>query len=54
MKQDMSKNPDKYLNQVCAIQCMEKSKTEHTIRHGFFKYMREDKDIKDCTIKSIF
>jgi hypothetical protein len=54
MKQDMSENPDKYLNQVCAIQCMEKSKTEHTIRHGFFKYMREDKDIKDCTIKSIF
>jgi ATP-dependent DNA ligase len=54
MKEDMSKNPDNYLGKVCAIQCMEKDKNEHTIRHGFFKYLREDKDTKDCTIDTIF
>lgn len=54
MKEDMSNNPDKYLNKVCSIQMMEKDSKEHTIRHGFFKFMREDKDPKDCTIESIF
>ena len=54
MKQDMSKYPEKYLNKVCAIQCMEKDKNSKTIRHGFMKFMRDDKDPKDCTIKSIF
>lgn len=54
MKEDMTNNPDKYLNKVCSIQCMELDKKEHTIRHGFFKYMRDDKDIIDCQIKDIF
>lgn len=54
MKQDMSENPDKYLNHICAIQCMEKDSINKTIRHGFFKYMRDDKPIIDCTIASIF
>lgn len=54
MKQDMSEHPEKYLNKVCAIQCMEKDSINKTIRHGFFKFMREDKDTKDCTIDAIF
>ena len=54
MKQDMSEHPYKYLNKVCAIQCMEKDSINKTIRHGFFKFMREDKDSKDCTIDAIF
>ena len=54
MKEDMTNNPDKYLNKVCSIQCMELDKKEHTIRHGFFKYMRDDKDIIDCQIEDIF
>lgn len=54
MKEDMSKNPEKYLNKVCAIQCMELDKNEHTIRHGFFKFMREDKDAKDCRLVDVF
>ena len=54
MKEDMSKNPEKYLNKVCAIQCMELDKNEHTIRHGFFKFMREDKDAKDCRLIDVF
>ena len=54
MKEDMTNNPNKYLNKVCSIQCMELDKKEHTIRHGFFKYMRDDKDIIDCQIEDIF
>ena len=54
MKEDMTNNPNKYLNKVCSIQCMELVKKEHTIRHGFFKYMRDDKDIIDCQIEDIF
>ena len=54
MKEDMTNNPNKYLNKVCSIQCMELDKKEHTIRHGFFKYMRDDKDIIDCQIEAIF
>ena len=40
MKEDMTENPDKYLNKVCMIQCMELDSKEHTIRHGFLKGMR--------------
>lgn len=54
MKQAMSENPMAYLNNVCMIQCMELDKTAHTIRHGFFKGIREDKDEFDCTFKAIF
>lgn len=54
MKEDMSINPNKYLNKVCSIQMMEMDKKEHTIRHGFFKFLREDKEAKECTIENIF
>lgn len=54
MKKDMSENPQNYLNKVCAIQCMEVDSKEYTIRHGFFKYMREDKEATDCLIRDIF
>ena len=54
MKEDMTHNPDKYLGKVCMIQCMELDSKEHTIRHGFFKGMREDKDAYDCTFNAVF
>lgn len=54
MKEDMSSNPSNYLNKVCAIQMMEKDTKEYTIRHGFFKFIRDDKDGKDCTLESVF
>lgn len=54
MKEDMTHNPDKYLGKVCMIQCMQLDSKEHTIRHGFFKSMREDKNKLDCTFKDIF
>lgn len=54
MKEDMTHNPDKYLGKVCMIQCMQLDSKEHTIRHGFFKGMREDKDAHDCTFNAVF
>lgn len=54
MKKDMSEHPENYLGKVCAIQMMEVDKKEHTIRHGFFKGLREDKPGVDCLIKDIF
>lgn len=54
MKENMTNNPDKYLNKVCMIQCMELDSKEHTIRHGFFKGLRDDKEEFDCTFNIIF
>lgn len=54
MKKDMTENPDKYLGSVCAIQCMELDKKELTLRHGFYKGLRDDKEASDCTIENIF
>ena len=54
MKKDMTENPDKYLNHVCAIQCMQKDSFARTIRHGFYKYMRDDKDASECKLNEIF
>ncbi len=54
MKKDMTENPDKYLNHVCAIQCMQKDSVAKTIRHGFLKFMRDDKDARECKLSEIF
>ena len=54
MKQSMSENPELWLNKVCKIQCMEKDNKEHTIRHGFYKGLHDDKNAKDCTLSAIF
>lgn len=54
LRQDFADNPDKYLNRVVMLQTMEKDKDALSLRHGFFKGFRDDKDAKDCTIKSIF
>lgn len=54
MREDFAVNPEKYLNKVCAIECMMKDSKEHTIRHGRFKHWREDKDAKECTLENIF
>lgn len=54
MKQDMSEHPEKYLGKVCSIQMMEVDKSAGTIRHGFFKHMREDKNSTDCKYEDVF
>ena len=54
MKKDMTENPQNYLNKVVKIQCMSLDKKEKTIRHGFFKGVRDDKEVFDCTVEDIF
>jgi ATP-dependent DNA ligase len=54
MKQDMSENPNRYLGKVCSIQMMEVDKIGGTIRHGFFKLMRPDKNDVDCKYEDVF
>ena len=54
MKQDMSEHPGKYLGQVCSIQMMEVDSKAGTIRHGFYKHMRPDKNATDCRYEDVF
>ena len=54
MKQDMSEHPGKYLGQVCSIQMMEVDSKAGTIRHGFYKHMRPDKNATDCKYEDVF
>lgn len=54
MKEDMTENPDNYLNKVVKIQCMSLDKKEKTIRHGHYKGKHPDKNPTDCTVKDIF
>ena len=54
LRNDFSINPDKYLNKVVKLQCMELDKKEETLRHAFFRGFRDDKDANECTIASIF
>jgi len=51
---DFAEHPEKYLNRVVSLQCMEKSIKDHTLRHAFFKNFRDDKNPKDCTLNTIF
>jgi len=54
MKKDMTEHPENYLNKVCEIQVMEKDNKAHTLRHGFFKNMRPDKNPSECLMQNIF
>ena len=54
MKKDMSEHPENYMNQVCSIQMMEVDPKAGTIRHGFFKHMRPDKDSTSCRFEDVF
>lgn len=54
LRQDFSVNPDNYLGKTVMVQCMEKDKTAHTMRHPIFKGFRIDKNPTECTIEEIF
>lgn len=54
IKEDMTKNPEKYLGQVCSLDCMSINKKDHTLRHPVFKGWREDKSAIDCIISEVF
>lgn len=54
LREDMSINPDKYLNKVVEIQAMSVDKKEKTLRHARLIKLREDKPDNQCTIDEIF
>lgn len=54
LKSAFKSEPEKYLGKVAEVQCMMKDNKEKTIRHGFFKGWREDKNAVDCTLEEVF
>lgn len=54
LREEFSQHPNDYLGRVCAIQCMSLDKERFTIRHGFFRGFRDDKNAGECTVESIF
>ena len=54
MQQELITHPLKYMNKVVELAGMEKHKEDHTLRHFYFKKVRDDKDPSECTIASIF
>ncbi len=54
LRESFATTPDKYLGSVCEVQCMSLDSKEKTIRHGFFKGFRPDKNDQDCTLQTIF
>lgn len=54
MQQELVTHPLKYMNKVVELAGMEKHKEDHTLRHFYFKRVREDKNPYECTLTSIF
>lgn len=54
LREDFSIHPEKYLNRVVMLQCMECDKESKTLRHAFFKGFRDDKNPEDCLMENIF
>lgn len=54
LREDTAENPDKYLGHVIEIKAMSVDKQRHSIRHGRFIRIREDKNKEDCTFDTIF
>lgn len=54
MRADMAENPDRYLNHVVQVSCMSINKKDFTIRHCVFEQMREDKNVDECNIQTVF
>lgn len=54
IKEDMSKNPSKYLGKVVKVGYMEKDVKEKTLRHPHLIEFRDDKQSNECLISEIF
>lgn len=54
LESDAARNPDKYIGKVVELAGMEKDVAAQTLRHFHFKQFRDDKDARDCTLKTIF
>lgn len=48
LREDMAKNPDKYIGKVVECSCMSIDKEEHSLRHPVFIRFRDDKNEKEC------
>lgn len=54
MQEELKETPFKYFDKVVELAGMEKNNKDHTLRHFYFKRVRDDKDPTECTITSIF
>lgn len=53
-REDMAKNPNKYLNKCITVGAMSVDKNEKSLRHPRFEKWHFDKPIEDCTVESVF
>lgn len=54
LREDMARNPQKYMGKVVSIKCMSVDKKEKTVRHGFLVEIRDDKNASECLMSDIF
>ena len=54
IRYELSHHPFYWIGKVCKIQCMSLDKQAHTIRHGFFVSLRDDKNPEQCKLSDIF
>lgn len=53
-REDMAKNPNKYLNKCITVGAMSVDKKEYSLRHPRFEKWHFEKPVEDCTIESVF
>lgn len=53
VREEVSKNEDKYKGLVCELGCMSVDHKAHTLRHPRFLQFRTDKNPKDCLLSQI-
>lgn len=54
LREDIAKNPNKYLGQVVEVSCMSIDKSSLSLRHPVFERVRFDKPAGDCRLENIF
>jgi hypothetical protein len=53
-QKNLKEHPLMFFGKVVELAGMEKHKTTHTLRHFYFKRIRDDKNPEECTIQEIF
>lgn len=53
-QRNLREHPLMFFGKVVELAGMEKHNTSHTLRHFYFKRVRDDKNPEECTIKEIF
>lgn len=54
LREDIAKNPDKYLGEVIKVSCMSVNKDALSLRHPVFEGMHPDKSAGDCRLEDVF